>query len=311
MPRTITFYLPGMFRLDGQTGKYPAISITGDDCALDCEHCKTKILKPMIRADDPDMLVAACRRLAERGQHGALVSGGCLEDGRLPWERFAPAIARVKQETGLIISVHAGFIDDAQARLLKEAGADQALIDVIGDDETLQRIYHVDFGVERIRQGLAALHDARLPSVPHVVCGIDFGRIRGETKALDMIADYDPEQVVIVSLMGIPGTPMHKVQPPAAEEVAEVIAHARRVMPDTRLSLGCARQRGNPRLEVLAVRAGIDRLALPSPEAIAEAERLGLDIRYQKTCCSVGCDLSGPSWTEGDKPDDGLLAASF
>lgn len=36
--RRITFYLPGMFRVDGMTGKYPALSITGSRCALQCGH---------------------------------------------------------------------------------------------------------------------------------------------------------------------------------------------------------------------------------------------------------------------------------
>jgi len=78
--------------------------------------------------------------------------------------------------------------------------------------------------------------------------------------------------------------------------VADIIAEARFKMTGTKISLGCARQRGNSRLEVLAVDAGVNRMALPSEEAIARAMDYGLDIKYQRTCCSVSQDLSGSSW---------------
>ena len=97
--------------------------------------------------------------------------------------------------------------------------------------------------------------------------------------------------MVIVSLMAIPGTQMEKARPPAPEAVADIIAEMRFAMPQTPISLGCARQRGSSRLEVLAIEAGVNRLALPSDEAVASAEAFGLNIRYQKTCCSVSRDF--------------------
>ena len=45
-----TFYLPGMIRLGRQRGLYPAISITGTRCGLQCEHCKGRLLENMVKA---------------------------------------------------------------------------------------------------------------------------------------------------------------------------------------------------------------------------------------------------------------------
>ena len=104
------------------------------------------------------------------------------------------------------------------------------------------------------------------------------------------MARFEIEQVVILSLMGIPGTPVQRANPPRAEDVAELIAMARLRMPRTPISLGCARARGNDRLDVLAIDAGVNRMALPSDEAIERAQAYGLDIRYQKSCCSVPGD---------------------
>lgn len=294
--KSITFYLPGMFRLDGAIGRYPALSITGGDCALGCDHCQGEILSSMIPAQSPEQLVSQCRRLAAKGHHGVLVSGGCNNEGGLPWDRFYPAIKAIKNETELFISVHCGLVDDLSAFELKQAGVDQALVDVIGDDETFKSVYHVPFGVNRIEATMASLQRAGIPIVPHIVCGIHYGKTRGEKNAVAMISRFKVQQVVIVSLMNIPGTRMEKTCPPAAEAVADIIAEMRFATPQTPISLGCARQRGNNRLEVMAIEAGVNRLALPSEEAVARAKSYDLEIRYQKTCCSVARDLSGSDW---------------
>jgi uncharacterized radical SAM superfamily protein len=285
--RRITFYLPGMFRYNNHTGKYPAVSITGSECALNCDHCQAKILEPMISATTPALLMEKCDQLAQKGNLGVLISGGCDSNGRLPWDSFIPAIKKIRVGTNLFISIHCGLLDYQTALKLKDAGVDQALIDVIGNDETFKDIYHVNLGVSRIRSSLEALQRAELPIIPHIVCGLHFGKIRGEKKAVEMISHFDIEQVVIVALMRIPGTPLGDIQPLPPESIAEIIVETRFKMPHVKISMGCARQRGDSRLEILAIDAGINRLALPSEEAIQRAKNFGLQIDYQYTCCSV------------------------
>ena len=294
----ITFYVPGMFLCDGVRGKYPGLSITGSHCSLSCDHCGAMILKTMIPAENPDELLKKCIKLEKRGNYGVLLSGGCTKEGKLPWEKFVPTIAEIKQKTGLFISIHSGLMDYKEALALKAAGVDQALIDVIGDDSTYQKVYHVPFGVAEIEKTLAALQEAGLNTIPHVVCGLDYGRIIGEERALAMISRFSVEQVVIVSLMNLAGTKMEKALPPDARHVARLISKARTLMPETCISLGCARQRGNTLMETLAIDAGINRMALPSEEAIRRAEHHDLEIRYQKTCCSVTKDFSSQSWND-------------
>jgi uncharacterized radical SAM superfamily protein len=250
----------------------------------------------MISAMAPSVLLDKSLDLAEKGSQGILISGGCDQAGRLPWEKFLPTIAAIKRDTDLYISIHCGLLDGETARGLKEAGVDQALLDVIGDDETYQAVYHVDFGISRISDTMAALVGAALPMVPHVVCGLHRGEIRGEKKALEMISRYPVEQLVIVSLMAIPGTPFGDLEGPSAEEIGEIITHARAVMPAVRMSLGCARRRGDTQTELLAIDGGINRMALPSEEALDRARSYGLDIRYQRTCCSVSRDVAKEDW---------------
>ncbi|MBW1772937.1 MAG: radical SAM protein [Deltaproteobacteria bacterium] len=218
--RRLTVYLPGMFSYSGLSGDYPAVSITGSDCALQCDHCRGIILEPMVSAMEPDILVQKGLGIAKKGNQGILISGGCDQGGRLPWKRFIPAIKEIKKKTELYISIHCGLVDEPVASDLKGAGVDQALIDVIGDDETYQRIYHVNFGISRIEDSMGSLQKAGIPIVPHIVCGLHFGEIRGERKAIEMISRFHVEQVVIVSLMTIPGTPLWGVHTPEPEEIA-------------------------------------------------------------------------------------------
>jgi len=306
--KKLTFYVPGMIRCDGVCGKYQAISITGEACALQCEHCRGELLRSMIHAATPRALVDQCVQLAQRGDHGVLVSGGCDRNGRLPWAPFLPAIREVKDRTGLLVSVHSGMVDAATACRLKDAGVDQALIDVVGDDDTYRSVCHVPFGVSEIVSTLEALEGAGLEIVPHVVCGLHFGEIRGETRALRLISRVDVSHLVIVSVMKLPGRSDARFGPLRAEAIAEIITEARLLMPEVSISLGCARQRGNRRMEMLAIDAGVNRMALPSDEAVEHARRHGLEVRFQATCCSVSRDLSADAaqWTRRREQGSGV-----
>jgi uncharacterized radical SAM superfamily protein len=250
----------------------------------------------MLQAPEPHMLVERCLEVEGRGGCGVLISGGCDQGGRLPWGKFIGAIKEVKGRTQLKVSVHCGFVDGEIARSLKEAGVDQVLVDVIGDDDTYREVYHLESGVSRLLSSLEAIRGANVPIVPHIVCGIHFGQIRGERKAVEIVSTLSVPLAVFVSLMRIPDTPMWSVTPPADELVAELIADARLRMPETELSLGCARERGSDRLEVLAIDAGINRLALPSDEARSRAEYYGLEVKYRKTCCSVTDAAPEDAW---------------
>jgi lipoyl synthase len=286
---TLSVHIPGMFVVNGKRGRFRAVSITGHRCDLACEHCKGYLLKTMPHAETPGDLIRFGIEAAARGDHGILVTGGCDSEGKLPWPIFLPAIRRLKEETNLKITVHAGQVDFDAARALKDAGIDQALVDVIGDHATARDVYHLDGGTETIRRTLDALAEAGLEIVPHVLYGLHYGQERGETLALAILKQYALNQYVVVVLMPAKETPMADVQPPSPERVAQFLANARFELPNIKASLGCARPRGTYRrnLDVLAVAAGINALALPSDKGLREAENRGLTVVCRETCCSL------------------------
>jgi uncharacterized radical SAM superfamily protein len=152
----------------------------------------------------------------------------------------------------------------------------------------MRKVYHLDVGLDRMKASLDALKGTGLPLIPHIVFGLHYGKVLGEMKALELVAQRKPYALVIVVLIPIRGSPMEKYPPPEPKDVARFIAAARFRMPDTPLSLSCARPTGRHReeLDVLAVEAGINRMAMPDEGAVERAKEMGLKVEFHHTCCS-------------------------
>jgi uncharacterized radical SAM superfamily protein len=289
----IRFYAPSFVHYKNKYFRsshdaFPSISITGSSCALKCEHCNGKVLDTMVSAMTSEGLFDLCARLEKNGAVGCLISGGCLPDGSVPLGKFIDAIAKIKKELNLTVIVHTGVIDFSTAKRLKAAGVDAALIDVIGSDETIRQVYHLNISVADYERSLSAFCDSGIPFVPHVLVGLHYGELKGELEALKMVSKYSPSAVITIAFMPIRGTPMQNVSPPESEDIAKILVSARLLMPETPLVLGCMRPKGEhrKRTDMLAVRAGVDAIAFPVEEAIRLAESLKLETSFSSLCCS-------------------------
>jgi uncharacterized radical SAM superfamily protein len=280
------YYKTNYFR--SSPNAFPSISITGSFCTLKCLHCNGKVLETMHPALTPKELFDLCAKLKADGAVGCLISGGCLPNGSIPINGFVNAIAKIKEKLGLTVVTHTGVIDLSTARRLKEAGVDATLIDIIGSDETIREIYHLDVSVDDYERSLKAFYESEIPFVPHVLVGLHYGELRGELKALKMISRYSPSAMITIAFMPIRGTPMEKVSPPEPEDIVRVLASARLLMPETPLVLGCMRPKGEHRkiTDKLAVGAGVDAIAFPAEEAIILAESMKLKTSFSFLCCS-------------------------
>jgi uncharacterized radical SAM superfamily protein len=292
-PRKIRFYAPSFIYYksnyySSSPTAFPSISITGSSCALRCKHCGGKVLNTMFPASTPEKLVDVCINLKKQGAIGCLISGGCLPNGSVPLHKFIEAIAKIKRDLELTVVVHTGITDFSMAKKLKEAEVDATLIDIIGSDETIREIYQLNVRVEDYDKSLRALHEAKVPVVPHVLVGLHYGKVKGELYALEMISKYEPSAVIIIALMPIHGTPMENVNPPLPEDIAKVLVTARLMMPETPLVLGCMRPNGKHRIktDMLAIKSGVHAIAFPTNEAIQLAETMGLEITFSSLCCS-------------------------
>lgn len=288
---TPTFKAYSSCELEG-CGKnsFPAFSITAGGCALNCDHCQAKILEPMIPATSPEILERCVRDMvATQELQGFLLSGGSNRANEIRYERYWPAVERLKRDfPWLRIAVHSALLDRARARAMADAGVDTAMMDVIGSNRTIREVYHLDRPVADFEETLAALCATRMEVVPHIVIGLHYGRILGEHAALDIVARHRIHSLVLVVVMPFYAKPGTFATPEAAE-VGRIFLEARRRIPGRPVLLGCARPAGMHRrlTDAYAVMAGLDGIAFPADGALAVAHAIGRPADQAHACCSV------------------------
>ncbi len=270
-----------------------SISVTGTSCSLQCEHCEGRLLKGMEPAMTPDQLIQVCKEVRIRGAEGVLISGGSDSEGHVPLSQFGEAIKTATSELGLKVVVHTGLVDEETVQLLKEASIDAAMLDIIGSREVSENIYHLKDGPKRMEQSLNLLYEAGIPTVPHVLVGLNYGQLGGELEALDIISRTYPAGVVIIALSPLRKTPMASASPPSAESIGRVLTVARLAMKETPLLLGCARPIGQHKIDTdsYALRSGVNGIAYISQEGVNYAKTLGLNPVFRDICCSLAYEL--------------------
>ena len=269
---------------------FPAFSVTAGACALDCDHCQAKILKPMLPATDPDMLDRKVRNLVEQQNlRGFLLSGGSNRRNEIRYQRFYPVIANLKRDfPHLKIAIHTALTDEEGAKAMESAGVDTAMMDVIGAEETIRDVYHLDRSVEDFEETLAALCGTSMEVTPHIVIGLHYGRLLGESNALEIVARHSISALVLVVVMPFysrPGT----FETPSTHDVGAIFLQARARLPERQVLLGCARPPGIHKrvTDAYAVMAGIDGIAFPADGAVTVAKAIGRSYSQEHACCSV------------------------
>lgn len=294
----ITFHAPGLksYNIEGFEQKNPKaflpISITGGGCALACDHCDSKILEPMLPLNPKEGLFAMCERLARSGTEAVLISGGSQKNGQVPFMKHIVEVERIKKELNLKVIMHTGLVDEAMARGLKDAGVDGVALDIIGSNETIKEVYHLDLTTEDYDRSLDLLTKYGLSLRPHIILGLHYGKFVGEYKALEMIGKYPVHALILVILTPLHDTPMRGVSPPDAEEVSAFFRQSRIKMPDTKILVGCARPSGEYKkiVDLAAVNAGLNGIAYPAEGVIEYARAKGLVPKFFENSCSCGVD---------------------
>ncbi|MFN4319025.1 MAG: radical SAM protein [Aquificaceae bacterium] len=295
--RDIHFYSPGFKHYEVEDfsiksgPRFVDISITGKNCELMCDHCASKILWHMIPATTPQELWKISNELKARGIDGVLISGGSNKDGVVELYPFLDVMRRIKEELGMFVSCHVGLVDERLSEGLKQAKVDAVLIDIIGDDETIAQVYKLPHkGVKDYEESLRLLKEYQHNIVPHVIIGLHYGQIKGEYRAIDMIAQFDPSALVMVVVMPYYGKARFQLlPPPKAEDSARVIFYARKALPKRPVVIGCARPAGPDRakLDLYALHAGVNGITFPAEGIFTYAKSLGLKPIISPNCCST------------------------
>ena len=266
--------------------RFPAVSVTGSQCQLGCAHCEGHYLEGMLAAQTPDQLRVLAGELEGRGCLGFLLSGGCDRSASVPLGRFAPAIAEIKRDTGLKVSVHPGLLGVREAADLVNAGVDIFCIDVVQDPKVIRDVLALEVRPDAYEDALASLFTAGAKHVvPHICVGLNGKERSGERAAVEMVSRYPISSLALLSFIPTAGTRMGQAPIVSDDHLLDIVGHAVDSV-DCPVNLGCMRPRGNPDLELGCCEAGISGIAVPSPVTVRRLESLGVKVEKKEICCA-------------------------
>lgn len=255
--------------------KTRAVSVTGVECGLNCSHCGGHYLKGMMP------LEAALTQNLDAASF--LISGGCDRSGKVPVAQHIEEIRQLKQKKRL--NLHVGLVAPEDIAAIQEV-ADKVSFDFIGDNETIEEV----LGLQQTVEDYAACYRnlrKECSVIPHICIGLRGGQISGEYQAMRILKALGVEKLTFIVFTPTPGTRFAAKKPPDISEVLKVLVKAREEFPKAELSLGCMRPGGSYRakLDPLAIRAGINSIVNPVPEAVRVAQQLGLSVVKREECC--------------------------
>ncbi|USG99599.1 radical SAM protein [Thermococcus argininiproducens] len=272
--KKLKVYIPGI--------SFPSLSLTGNYCTLNCAHCGKHYLESMKKVEKSN-LVEYCKNLEKEGYKGCLLSGGMDSRLKVPLDMYANEIKKIKKETKLKLNAHVGFIDESDLEWLKYV--DVVSLDFVGEDDVIKRVYKIKKRVEDYLGIIELLTSNGIKVAPHITVGLDFGKIWWEYKAIELLAHYPVDVLVLDVLIPTRGTEMENTIPPSVDKSLEVVKYARDTF-NGELSIGCMRPLGKWRLEFDrgAILIGVDRITNPPRKIIEWAKKIR-DIEIIYECC--------------------------
>ena len=99
-----------------------------------------------------------------------------------------------------------------------------------------------------------------------------------------------PSLIVLIALIP-PKNSETIFKKPHPEDIAKVIATIRFVFPQTEISLGCMRPRGDIKIDIekYAIKAGITRIEIPSKSTLKWLKKINpeISLKFYSACCAI------------------------
>ncbi|MHB1345993.1 MAG: radical SAM protein [Candidatus Humimicrobiaceae bacterium] len=302
--REIIFKVPGskVFISDyykNTKDSFLNISITGEKCDLNCPHCKTHLLKEMNFCPGPAQLENLIKEKSVTGRlKGFLISGGFDEKGKLALDDYFECIRKIKNTSPQIkIYAHTGFVDEDEAKKIKESGIDMVLVNIIASMNAIETVYNLrGCCPDDYYRTLASLRKAKNKTAPHIIIGLDHGIIKSEFEAVKQISKIGADCIVFVIIKKLSKeinffeskNQLQEKAETAFDEIISLISYAQKIMPGIPISLGCAKPSTKIRgqLEIGLLKIGINVIAFPHQETIDYVFSENIPYRFEETCCA-------------------------
>lgn len=272
---TLTAFIPGK--------RYPAISITGNHCMLNCRYCEKHYLEGMLYATTPTQLYHIARNLHFQGARGLLLSGGFNREGFLPIKPFLDAIKMIKNDFKMIISVHSGLVNKELSSKMRESGVDIVDYQLIMDPIVIKEIQGLNKSPEDYIKSLEYLEKYGPPYiVPHIPLGLRYGSICKEKEAVEILKDHDIGLIVFLIFTPTKNTSMATIKPPSEESLLDFLINSKNLKKE--VVLGCMRPFSiKQNFDEILIKSGlISRIAVPLKKIIEK-----YNMKIVNACCSI------------------------
>ncbi|MBI4332785.1 MAG: biotin synthase BioB [Chloroflexi bacterium] len=183
-------------------------------CTEDCSYCSQSAVSaapidayPLL---DEEAMVEGARQARESKavRYCIVTSGQSPTPGEL--DRLCRAVKRVKETVGISICTSLGFLDDAAARALKDAGVNR----YNHNFNASRRFYSTICTSHGYQDRVETLRAARRAGL-ELCCGGIFGMGETEDDIIDSclaFRELNPESIPINFFHPVPGTPLEKVE---------------------------------------------------------------------------------------------------
>jgi len=276
------------------------ISLTGRYCELLCRHCRAILLEDMVDINlfnspsdrTENRLLKILKKFGIETVKGMLLSGGFDKNGILPLDdRIINEIREVKSQTKnqIKIFMHLGFMEKDTADALYDCGIDGVLVNVISDQDAIEKTYNLkNHNPDSFYKNIKVLKDAGLKVAPHIIIGLNDGKISGEFNSIEQLSSSGVDAIVFAIVKKI-SKHFDFINPDInVNEIIELFDYTKKLVPDMPISLGCARPSGfnTEKLEIELLKRGIEVISFPSDAAIEFAEKNNFKFSFLEQCCT-------------------------
>lgn len=260
--------------------KTKSISVTGEYCYLNCNHCNKHYLKDMKRVNDIEELI-------KKGYTSFLMSGGMNEEIKVPTYNFSKQLLKIKENYNIKYNFHTGFVKQEEIESFKNI-VDTISYDLVGNEKTMIDVYKIN-KFKEMWETFELLLKNNLKVKPHITIGLNGGMLTHEYEALKKLKKYEKDIDEIIFIVFIPttGSFFENKNPPELNEVIKIIKYAKEQFNNHKITLGCMQPKGVYRLNLqLKAIDYVDKLVQPVKAVISECKERGYDIEYGDECCA-------------------------
>lgn len=271
---------------------FSSLSVTGSSCELRCDHCNLKYLTIMKDISDETKLKSELDDLIRHNSQGCLVSGGCTNEGKVPFLKFKQILQEYREKSNLIFNFHVGLLSEQEVQQLAELNPHIVSFDITLDENIIQNIYHLKGKISRdYTDTFENLLKYKINVIPHITIGLNLGEIRKEIDTLRYLSQFDLDLIVFIILIPPESDPRFKL--PKVQDIEYIFKFARLLFPTTELSLGCMRPRGKLHVDIehVAIKSGINRIVIPASQTLNLLKSNNATLNVFDACCAIPLNL--------------------